>query len=62
MSKPNVNSILSPELKGWLDNVVVTALLREYIAELERENSACSVGELVPQSAPTRTAIADEGR
>ncbi len=47
---------LSPELKSWIDSVIVPALLKEYLAE-----SACSEGELVPQSAPTRTATVEEG-
>ncbi len=61
MSKPNVNSILSPELKGWLDNVVVPALVREYVAELEREKSACSEGEPVAECATSRTVPSREG-
>ncbi len=55
-------SALSPELKAWLDNVVVPALLREYVAELERKKFACSEGEPVAECAPTRTAIAEEGK
>ena len=45
-------SSLSPELKGWLDNVVVPALVREYLAGREREKSACSKPEPVKDSAP----------
>ncbi len=52
MSKPNVNSVLSQELKGWIDNVVVPALVREYVAELEREKSACSKPKPVTDSSP----------
>ncbi len=55
-------SALSPEVKAWLDNVVVPALVREYVVELERKKFACSEGEPVTQCAPTRTAIAEEGR
>ena len=51
MSKPNVNSIRSPELKGWLDNVVVPALLKEYLAEMQREKP-CAQAEPVKDSAP----------
>ena len=61
MSKPNVNSILSPELKSWIDNVVVPALVRECVAELEREKSACSEGEPVAECLATRTATVEEG-
>ena len=53
---------LSPELKGWLDNVVVPALVREYLNELESKKLACSKEEVVAECLPTRTAIAEEGR
>ena len=53
---------LSPELKSWIDNCLVPALVREYVAELERKKFACSEGEPVTQCAPTRTAIAEEGK
>ena len=62
MSKSNGNSALSPELKSWIDGVIVPALVREYLAGREREKSACSEGEPVTQCAPTRTAIAEEGK
>ena len=62
MSKPNVNSVLSQELKGWIDNCLVPALVREYLVRREHDESACSEGEPVTQCAPTRTAIAEEGR
>ena len=53
---------LSPELKSWIDSVIVPALVREYLAGREHGESACSEGEPVTQCAPTRTAIAEEGR
>ena len=53
-------SALSPELKGWLDRVVVPALVREYVAEMQREKTCAQAG-LVTEFAATRTAIAEEG-
>ncbi len=53
---------LSPELKSWIDSVIVPALVKEYIAELEREKSACSEGEPMAECAATRTATVEEGR
>ncbi len=58
MSKTNGNSVLLPELKSWIDGVIVPALVREYLAGQEREKSACSEGEPVTESAATRTATA----
>ena len=52
---------LSPELKGWLDNVVVPALVREYLNELESKKLACSKEEVVAESFATRTATVEEG-
>lgn len=51
---------LSAELKGWLDNVVVPALVRAYLAEMEREKSACSEGEPVAECLPQST-VSSEG-
>ena len=61
MSMTRTGNGLSPELKGWLDNVVVPALVRAYLAEMEREKSACSDGEVVAEFATTRTATVEEG-
>ncbi len=61
MSKPNGNSVLSAELKGWIDRVIVPALIREHLAVREREESACSEGKLVAQCATSRTVPSEEG-
>ena len=53
---------LSPQMRGWIDNCLVPALVREYVAELERKKSACSEGEPVAEFATTRTATVEEGR
>ncbi len=53
---------LSPELKSWIDSVIVPALVREYLVGREHEKSACSKVEPVAEFAATRTAIAEEGR
>ena len=52
---------LSPELKSWIDSVIVPALVREYLAGQEREKP-CARAEPVAECAATRTAIAEEGR
>ena len=33
-----VSDQISPELKSWLDDVIVSALVKAYIAELARKN------------------------
>ncbi len=55
---------MSPELKGWLDNVVVPALVREYLAEQRPENGACSQSDPVARFGATSATSADleEGR
>ena len=35
---------LDPALKSWLDNVVIPALVREYLAETEKRNRLASTG------------------
>ncbi len=50
---------LSPELKGWIDAVVVPALVREYLSSIESKKLPCSEGEPVAECAATPTAIAD---
>ncbi len=61
MSSNGENS-LPAALKGWLDNCLVPALVVEFLADLEREKSACPGGEAVTKSAATRTATAERVR
>ena len=35
---------LDPDLKPWLDNVVIPALVREYMAEIEKQNRLATTG------------------
>jgi hypothetical protein len=42
MSSNGHNSALSPQLKSWLDNVVVPALVRDYLAQQEAEKVRCN--------------------
>ena len=51
---------LSPELKQFIDTVIVPALLKEYLAELASEKSTCQEAEAVRESAATRTATVAE--
>ena len=53
---------LPPELKSWIDRVVVPALVREYLNELKSKKLACSKEEVVAECLPTRTATVEEGR
>ena len=34
----SVGKRLDPALKSWLDNVIIPALVREYVAEIEKHN------------------------
>lgn len=35
---------LDPDLKSWLDNVIIPALVREYLAETDKRNRLASTG------------------
>jgi hypothetical protein len=35
---------LDPALKSWLDNVIIPALVREYVAETEKHNRLAMTG------------------
>jgi hypothetical protein len=35
---------LDPDLKSWLDNVIIPALVREYIAEIKQQNRLAITG------------------
>ena len=53
---------LTPELRSWLDNVIVPALVRQYLTEQQPEKSlAISAGPTV-QSALAHTAVAEGER
>ena len=51
---------LSPELKSWIDDVIVPALVREYLTE--REKTACSEAECAAECVADSTATAEEDR
>jgi hypothetical protein len=48
-------------MRSWVDNCLVPILVREYLAEIEREKSACSEGEPVAEFAASRTVPSEEG-
>lgn len=50
---------LSPAVRSWLDNVVVPALVREYLAEVKGQEVACAEAEPVASSAVTEPATAE---
>ena len=62
MSNNGHKSRLTPELKAWLDSVIVPALVREYIARLKAEKSLASESEPTVEFASAHAAIAEEGR
>ncbi len=35
---------LDPAVKSWMDNVIIPALVREYLAEIERRNRLATTG------------------
>ncbi len=35
---------LDPALKSWLDNVIIPALVREYMAEIKKRNRLATTG------------------
>ncbi len=57
MAKETNKARVSLELRAWLDRVIVPALVREFLAE---HKDLASGAPLVAESAPTRTAIAEE--
>jgi hypothetical protein len=40
----SVGKRLDPALKSWLDNVIIPALVREYVAEVEKHNRFAMAG------------------
>ena len=58
MAKETNKARVSPELRAWLDRVIVPALVREFLAE---HKDLASGAPLVVESAPARTATAEEG-
>lgn len=37
-AQPLSRKRLDPALKSWLDNVIIPALVRDYLAEIEKQN------------------------
>ncbi len=62
MSNNGHNSTLTPELRSWIDNCVVPALVREYLVRLECEKRLASSAEATVESAPAHAAIIEETR
>ncbi len=53
---------LTPELKDWLDRVIVPALVREYVARLEPEKSLASSAAPPVDFAPAHAAVVEGER
>ena len=41
---PGPGKRLDPALKSWMDNVIIPALVREYLAEMEKRNRLATTG------------------
>jgi hypothetical protein len=41
---PGLGKRLDPALKSWMDNVIIPALVREYLAEIEKRNRLAATG------------------
>ena len=53
---------IDPEVKSWIDNVIVPALVREYLTETQRENSAlASETRIVAECGANSAATAEVG-
>ncbi len=61
MSVSGTDSQLTSELKAWLDNVIVPALVREYLTETKTEEEVASEGPDVAKSAD-KNALTAKGR
>ncbi len=53
-------SALAPQMRSWVDRCLVPILVREYLAEMEREKSACSEVEPVAECAAKSTVTTEE--
>ena len=42
---PGLGKRLDPALKSWMDNVIIPALVREYLAEIEKRNRLATSGK-----------------
>lgn len=51
-STEELGAKLSPELREFVDRVIVPALLREYLAEKRRENCVAAMPHTVADSEP----------
>ena len=58
----NAQHGLPPAVKDWLDNVVVPALVRQYLLQLEPEKSLATSAGATVQSALAHAAVAEGER
>ncbi len=54
------DSPLTPELRAFIDTIVVPILVREYVAEIERENDLALRTPKMAQSCANEIATAEE--
>jgi hypothetical protein len=43
-AQPQNRKRLDPVLRSWLDNVIIPALVRDYLAEMEKQNRLATTG------------------
>ena len=53
---------IDPTVKAWIDRVVVPTLVREFLAEREKENPLAPEARTVAECPPSSTATAEVGR
>jgi hypothetical protein len=53
---------IAPGLKDWIDNVIVPALVREYLAEIQQQNKLALTdnGPVLSVSEPSTSALTRE--
>lgn len=62
VSMPGPGASLRPELREFLDAVVVPALLKKYLAEINSESASAISVEAVESAAPYSDSVARRGR
>ena len=62
VSMPQLGEKLRPELREFLDAVIVPALLKKHLAENNSESSSAISVEAVESAAPYSDAVARRGR
>ncbi len=62
MSNNGHSPTLTPELRSWIDHVIVPALVRQYLTERQPEKSLATSAGATVQSASAHAAVAEGER